>query len=118
MSPGSAHSAVQEAAARLGAGTLTGTPPNQLVIRGTPARGDAMHTTPHYPACTRRVPGERALLSEELEQAQCAVRALRVAEQDDLMREAIRGVLSRSIALSRTQWQSKDDRMLRVPLEE
>jgi hypothetical protein len=77
-----------------------------------------MHTTPHYPACTRRVPGERALLSEELEQAQCAVRALRVAEQDDLMREAIRGVLSRSIALSRTQWQSKDDRMLRVPLEE
>jgi hypothetical protein len=46
VSPGSAHSAVQEAAARLGAGTLTGTPPNQLVIRGTPARGDAMHTTP------------------------------------------------------------------------
>ena len=46
VSPGSAHAAVHEAAARLGAGTLTGTPPNQLVIRGTPARGDAMHTTP------------------------------------------------------------------------
>jgi hypothetical protein len=79
-----------------------------------------MHTTPHYPACTRKVPRERALLSEELEQAQCAIRALRVAEQDDLMREAIRGVLSRnrshSVALSGTQWQ--DDRMLRVPLEE
>ena len=40
--PGRAPSSVCVAAARHGAGT----PPNQLVIRGTPARGDAMHTMP------------------------------------------------------------------------